>query len=86
MAEVIVHKRVARYLKRLPAPEKARLKRALEEIGREPVQGSQVRRMVGEWEGYYRVRVGSYRIIYWYEPTEERVYADYIGQRGDVYK
>lgn len=51
MAAVIVHKRVARYLKRLPAPEKERLKRALEEIGLEPVQGSQVRRMVGEWEG-----------------------------------
>lgn len=38
MAEVIVHKRVVRYLRRLPAPERERLKRVLEEIGREPVQ------------------------------------------------
>lgn len=42
--------------------------------------------MLGEWAGYHRIRVGNIRIIFWFEKTEDIVYVDHIGRRGDVYK
>ncbi len=42
--------------------------------------------MAGEWTGYRRVRVGSWRVIYWFDELKDTVYVDHIGPRGDVYK
>jgi len=42
--------------------------------------------MAGEWSGYHRLRIGKYRIIYWFDEKEDIVYVDHIGPRGDVYK
>jgi mRNA interferase RelE/StbE len=42
--------------------------------------------MVGEWTGYHRIRVGNLRIIFWYDQSNELIYVDHIGPRGDAYK
>ena len=44
-----------------------------------PLQGS---------KGKMRLRVGSYRVIYWYSTGSELeiLYIDEIGNRGDIYK
>jgi len=42
--------------------------------------------MVGEWKGYYRIRMGDVRIIFWLDTQEMMVYVDHIGPQGDVYK
>jgi len=42
--------------------------------------------MSGKWSGYRRFRHGDLRLIYPYRPEENRVYVNYIGPRGDIYK
>jgi len=42
--------------------------------------------MIGEWRGYYRLRIGSFRVIFWLDRKARTIYVDYIGPRGDIYK
>ncbi len=45
-----------------------------------------VKRLVGDWEGYYRVRKGKLRIIFDVDKHERVSYVEKIDFRGDVYK
>ena len=42
--------------------------------------------MAGQWAGYYRVRQGNKRILFWVDRENCVVYVDHIGPRGDIYK
>ena len=86
MSKVIVHRNAAKYLQRLPRETKERVKTALKQLEQDPKDLPGVTRMAGEWAGYYRVRSGKLRLIYWFDEKEDLVYVDHIGPRGDVYK
>lgn len=86
MYRVIVHRRAARYLKKLSKLKKERIKNILSQLKRHPLDLSNVKSMIGNWEGYHRIRVGNIRIIFWIDEGEHIVYVDHIGPRGDVYK
>jgi mRNA interferase RelE/StbE len=45
-----------------------------------------VRRLSGEWDGYYRVRSGKIRIIFAFNAEKRRALVEVIDYRGDVYK
>ncbi len=86
MSKVVIHRHAAKYLKRLPEPTKNRIKDVLKQLESDPLNQPGLKQMVGDWAGYHRLRVGSFRIIFWYEEREDTVYVDHIGSRGDVYK
>ena len=86
MYRVVVHRRAARYLQQLPHAQKERLQSLLSDLALEPVRRPDVQPMVGEWKGYYRMRVGDVRIIFWLDTQAMTIYVDHIGPRGDVYK
>lgn len=83
---VVVHRRAARYLQRLPTQEKNRIVTALQELAGDPLKRPGVKAMLGRWSGYHRLRVGGTRIIFTVVAEKEVVYVDHIGPRGDVYK
>lgn len=86
MSTVIVHRHAARYLKRFPSDTKNRIKNILVQLELNPLDQPDIKHMVGEWDGYHRIRTGKFRIIYWFDKTDDIVYVDHIGPRGDVYK
>ncbi len=86
MGQVIVHRHAARYLSRLPALQKEKIKSALRQLKKDPLTAKEVKKMSGEWTGYHRIRIGHFRVIFWYDDQEDAVYVDHIGPRGDVYK
>lgn len=59
---------------------------AVEEQGIIPFTELDIKKMKGDWEGFYRLRVGKNRIIFtvYIESGDIEVYV--IGSRGDVYK
>jgi len=73
-------------LKRLPKETKERIIEILKELEDNPLEQSNVKHMVGDWAGYHRIRAGKLRIIFWYNQSDDVVYIDHIGPRGDVYK
>ena len=85
MFKVVVHRRAVAYLKRLPTNQKERIKKALQKLAQDPLKPG-VKPMAGHWKGYYRLRIGDFRVIFWIGQEEKTVYVDYIGARGDIYK
>ena len=86
MYKIVVHQRAAKYLKRLSKKQQTRIKRALFQLAEDPFKLAGVKPMVGEWDGYRRMRVGDFRIIFWVDKDERIIYVDHLGARGDVYK
>jgi len=86
MFRLVVHRRAARYLKRLPANRQAEIKSKLKELRERPTALEGIKAMRGEWKGYRRLRVGELRLIFWFDEDSRTIFVDHIGPRGDVYK
>jgi mRNA interferase RelE/StbE len=61
---------------------------AIEEQGVIPFNALDIKKMKGEWEGFYRLRVGNIRVVFTViidsATADVEIYT--IGARGDVYK
>jgi len=86
MNKVIVHHRAAKYLRKLPVPEKERIKKILKKLEHSALDYPGIKKMTGEWAGYHRIRLSNLRVIFWYDESEHIVYIDHIAPRGDAYK
>jgi mRNA interferase RelE/StbE len=51
-----------------------------------PFSEFDLKKMKGEWAGFYRLRIGSMRIIFKVDEKSQTVDVYKIGSRGDVYK
>lgn len=45
-----------------------------------------LKKLVGDWEGYYRLRKGDIRIIFEINKLEKSLYVEKVDLRGRVYK
>ncbi len=86
MRRIVVHRKAVKYLASLPRPLRERVNDALTQLSESPLTYPGVIPMSGEWAGYYRIRVGDFRVIFWLDVKEDVVYVDHIGSRGDLYK
>jgi len=84
--KVVLHKKVVKYLTKIPQKKKDAIKNTLKRLERGGFDILNVKKMHGEWKGYRRFRLGDIRIIFWVEEREKVIYVDYIGARGDIYK
>ena len=76
-----IDKRAVKFIAKQPKPQRERLLRA---IYRLPFMGD-IKAMQG-YEGFYRLRVGDYRVIYTINDDVLLVRVVEVGNRGDVYK
>ena len=80
MYRIIIKKKSKKFIDRLPMNEKRRVVAAIERLP----DGEDIKRMKGH-EGLFRLRVGSYRILYTVDHGELVVYVIDAGNRGQVY-
>jgi mRNA interferase RelE/StbE len=59
---------------------------AVEEQSIIPFTELDIKQMKGEWEGFYRLRIGNVRLIFTAELTSGDIEVYTIGSRGDIYK
>jgi mRNA interferase RelE/StbE len=64
MADLVLHRRAARYFERLDERLKAQLRTKLEQLALDPLAMPGVKPMAGEWQGYYRLRHGETSAIW----------------------
>ena len=80
--QVLLRPIAARYLERLSVIDKSRIRIALNDLSREPPEGD-IKPLVGQ-SGYFRLRVGKYRILYRIE--DRTIFVTNIDPRGQAYK
>jgi mRNA interferase RelE/StbE len=51
-----------------------------------PVTELDIKQMKGEWEGFYRLRIGKVRLVFTVDLSSSAIEVYAIGNRGDVYK
>ena len=61
MAEIRFTRRALRDIRRLPPEGKRKIEITLDQLIDDPQSGD---RLYGDWEGYWKLRTGDYRIIY----------------------
>ncbi|MDP2744718.1 MAG: type II toxin-antitoxin system RelE/ParE family toxin [Dehalococcoidia bacterium] len=83
MYEVVLSRDAARALGRLTPNMRARVFKALEQVGANPLAGKRLR---GELEGLFGLRIGGMRAVYEVDSLQEVVIVHAIGSRGDIYK
>jgi mRNA-degrading endonuclease RelE of RelBE toxin-antitoxin system len=87
--QIKLHRRATQYLRRMPRDRQTQMVAALEEVAGYPDINNHpgIRKLTGQ-EGWFRLRVGSYRAIL--QPQDsgeiEVLFVDYIGPRGDTYR
>ena len=90
MRAIVLHRRAARYLSRMPRDRAAQVRDALREVAglANVADHPDIKQMSGDMAGWLRLRVGSYRAILQVTiiQIDEVLYVDAIGPRGDIYK
>ena len=59
---------------------------AIEQQGIIPFTELDIKKMRGDWEGFYRLRVGKMRVIFIVDFDSSQLEVYTIGARGDIYK
>lgn len=85
-------KQAVKFLQKASTEDVSRIQSALrqliitvEEQGIIPFNDLDIKKMKGEWEGFYRLRVGKNRIVFAVRLDSGEVDVYTIGARGDVY-
>jgi mRNA interferase RelE/StbE len=85
MYKILLHNRAAKVYKKLNDKTIARINKAVDTLKENPFHGKDIRRLLGELKGKYRLRVGEYRIVFRVEEEEKVVILEDIKLRGRVY-
>jgi len=75
---------VEKDLRRLPKTVASRVMAAIEALATEPFPRQSIK--LSNAEGLYRVRVGSYRIVYEVDTPTGTIVVHYVRHRSDVYR
>ena len=84
MHAVSLRKSVTATLRRLPVHDRDRITRHIKSLGESP-RPVGAEKMQGQYDGFWRIRSGDYRIIYEISDTELTVLVVRVAQRGDAY-
>jgi len=82
MVEITFTRRALRDIKKLPKDTQRRIELTLDELLDDVRAGDKLH---GEWEGYWKLRTGDYRIIYKIK-SETQVEVQYVRHRRRAYR
>ena len=88
MADVLISRTFVKQYRTLPANEQVRIKESLEHLRTDPFSprpGADIKPLRGTHPQKYRIRVGSYRIVY-AVPDHDTVQVIEIFRRGRDYR
>ncbi len=83
MLTLIIHRTAQKSLSRLPKKQQQNILAAIDMLLLNPYLG---KKLEGEYEGQYTLRVWPYRILYAFEKKQLLIYVLAIAHRQGVYK
>jgi mRNA interferase RelE/StbE len=85
MYRVELSRDAKRFFERASATLQRRLDGCYDRLKKNP-RGGNVKKLSGKLSGYYRYRVGEYRVIYNIVEAEQKVFVLIIAHRSEAYK
>jgi mRNA interferase RelE/StbE len=82
--KLIYHKEAVKFIAKQEKAIQERIALGLKGIAGSPPQGD-IKTMKG-YDGVYRLRIGTFRVLFRIDHKEQIIYIEAIGSRGDVYK
>jgi mRNA-degrading endonuclease RelE of RelBE toxin-antitoxin system len=82
MYDVVLSRNASRTLEKATPAMRRRIILALERLKSKPYSGKRLR---GELEGLFSLRIGGMRAVYGLDPKKNAVVVLAIGPRGDIY-
>ena len=86
MYRIELSRKAAKVYQKADTVTTRRLNLAFSRLSEDPFRHSNIKKLSGELEGSFRLRLGNMRIIYSVDDNKRVVYIEVIGFRGDVYK
>ena len=86
MYRIELSRKAAKFYQKADNVTTKRLNLAFSKLSEDPFQHFNIKKLSGELEGSFRLRLGNMRIIYSVDDNKKVVYIEVIGFRGDVYK
>lgn len=83
MYEVVLSRDAARTVEKVTPAMRGRIIAALERVKADPHSG---KRLQGELEGLFSLRIGGMRAVYEVDAERKAIVVHAIGPRGDIYK
>lgn len=84
--EVVVSVDAQEFFEDSSASLQRRLDRCFEWLKVDPRSHPNIKPLKGELAGYYRYRVGDYRVVYYIDDEHKQVVVTIIAHRRDVYE
>ena len=84
--KVEITKTCRKQIERSPRHIQNAVEKAITKIAANPCSQTGIKALTGEWDGFYRYRLGNYRIIYQVNNDIVTVILVAFGSRGDIYK
>jgi mRNA interferase RelE/StbE len=85
MYEVELSSRAAAFLATADLPLARKLARCFRNLEIEPRRHNNIKRLSGPLAGFFRYRVGDWRVVYDIDDDQRRVRVHVIAHRSDVY-
>lgn len=82
---VVLSQRARRFFERSDAPLQRRLDRCFDQLKLTPRHHSNVKALTGELGGFFRYRVGDYRVVYAIDESTRAVEVIIIAHRSQAY-
>ncbi|MED0675269.1 type II toxin-antitoxin system RelE/ParE family toxin [Aneurinibacillus thermoaerophilus] len=82
--KLIYHKEAVKFIAKQEKAIQERIAIGLKGLLEIPPQGD-IKNMKGH-VGLYRLRIGTYRVLFRIDHNEQIIYIEAIGNRGDIYK
>jgi mRNA interferase RelE/StbE len=85
MYEVVLSADATEFFESADQPLARKLARCFRNLESDPRQGNNVKKLSGDWAGYFRYRVGDWRVIYRIDDDTRRVLIAVIAHRRESY-
>jgi mRNA interferase RelE/StbE len=86
MYEVLLHPDVQKVYVNADQALAKKITRCLQQLEQTPRSHSNIKALKGDYSGYYRYRIGDYRIIYSVDDELVRVFVVAIAHRSEAYE
>jgi len=85
--EVRIHRESLKAYRKLDRELQAKVDEAIERLRGNPWRRDlDIKKLHGEYTGYYRLRIGDIRVIYAVDPKAKVIFIDALSHRGSAYK